>query len=166
MSLGKLVAGCPPVWPRRMVNLLFAAHHLAWTQHPTIWLCESAAILWLALRAVRSRWVRLGALLMLCGLMLNGLVIGANAGTMPVVGIPPTLHPASPMWRAATPATQLAFLADQERLDWFSIGDLVMILGGILIIAICGLRTLKARTYRAPNRSEMRCSTETVSESC
>jgi hypothetical protein len=127
------------------VNLLVAAHRLAWTLHPTIWLCESCAILWLVLRAVRSRWVRTGVLLMLCGLMLNGLVTGANAGTMPVVGIPPTLHPASPMWGAATTTTRLAFLADQARLGLFSIGDLVMIFGGVLIVAICMLRTLKTR---------------------
>jgi hypothetical protein len=58
---------------------------LAWTQHPAIWLCESCAILWLVVRAVRSPWVRAGVLLMLCGLMLNALVTEANAGRMPVV---------------------------------------------------------------------------------
>lgn len=130
---------------RWTVNLLSAAHHLAWTQHPTIWLCESCAILWLVLRVVRSRWVRVGVLQMLCGLMLNALVTEANAGTMPVVGMPPTLHPASPVWQAATSATRLAFLADQARLGLFSIGDLVLLSGGILIVAICLRRTLKLK---------------------
>jgi hypothetical protein len=125
------------------VNLLAAAHHLAWTQHPTIWLCESCAILWLVVRAVRSPWVRAGVLLMLCGLMLNALVTDANAGTMPVVGIPYTLHPASPMWRAATSNTRLPFLADQARLGLFSVGDLVMLFGGLLIVAICLCRTVR-----------------------
>ena len=127
------------------MNLLSAAHHLAWTQHPTIWLCESCAILWLVLRVVRSRWVRVGVLQMLCGLMLNALVTEANAGTMPVVGMPPTLHPAGPVWQAATSATRLAFLADQARLGLFSIGDLVLLSGGILIVAICLRRTLKLK---------------------
>ena len=127
------------------MNLLSAAHHLAWAQHPTIWLCESCAILWLVVRAVRSSWVRIGVLFMLSGLMLNALVTDANAGVMPVVGMPPTLHPASPMWHAATPKTQLAFLADQAQLGLFSIGDLVMIFGGILIVAICLRRTLALR---------------------
>lgn len=103
-------------------------------QHPAIWLCECCAILWLVLRAVRSPRARAGVMLVLCGLMLNGLVITANAGTMPVVGMPATLHPAGPMWEAATPDTRLAFLADQAQLGLFSIGDLVMLLGGILII--------------------------------
>jgi len=70
--------------------------------------------------------------------MLNGLVTTANAGTMPVVGMPSTLHPVSPMWRAATSTTRLPFLADQARLGMFSVGDLVMLFGGILIVvAIC-----------------------------
>ena len=96
------------------------------------------------LRAVRSPWVRAGVLLVLCGLMLNGLVTTANAGTMPVVGMPSTLHPVSPMWQAATSKTRLPFLADQARLGMFSVGDLVMLFGGILIVvAICLHRTLK-----------------------
>lgn len=125
------------------VNLLSAVHQLAWTQHPVIWLCESCAILWLMLRAVRSAWVRAGVLLVLCGLMLNGLVTTANAGAMPVVGMPSTMHPVSPMWRAATSKTRLPFLADQARLGLFSVGDLVMLFGGILIVAICLHRAVK-----------------------
>jgi hypothetical protein len=75
--------------------------------------------------------------------MLNGLVTTANAGTMPVVGMPSTMHPVSPMWRAATSKTRLPFLADQARLGLFSVGDLVMLFGGILIVAICLHRALK-----------------------
>jgi hypothetical protein len=134
------------------VNLLSAAHHLAWTQHPTIWLCESCAILWLVVRTVRSRWVRAGVLLMLCGLALNALVTEANAGAMPVVGMPSALHPAGPMWRAATSTTRLPFLADQARLGLFSVGDLVMLCGGILIVTICLYRTLKVEV---PNRKHL-----------
>jgi hypothetical protein len=125
------------------MNLLSAVHQLAWTQHPVIWLCESCAILWLAVRVVRSPWVRGGVLLMLCGLTLNALVTEANAGTMPVVGMPSTLHPASPMWRAATSKTRLLLLADQARLGLFSVGDLVLMFGGTLIVAVCLHRTLK-----------------------
>jgi hypothetical protein len=80
---------------------------------------------------------------MLCGLMLNAIVTEANAGTMPVVGMPSTLRPASPMWRAATSHTRLPFLADQARLGLFSVGDLLMLFGGILIVAICLRRALK-----------------------
>ena len=125
------------------MNLLSAVHQLAWTQHPAIWLCESCAILWLVGRAVRSPWVQAGVVLMLCGLMLNAMVTDANAGAMPVVGMPPTLRPASPMWKPATPTTRLAYLADQVRLGLFSVGDLVLMFGGTLILATCLHRTVK-----------------------
>src|SRR5258707_7398926 len=98
------------------MNLLSAVHQLAWTEHPGIWLCESCAILWLVVRAVRSPWIQVGVLLMLCGLMLNALVTDANAGAMPVVGMPSTLHPASPMWRAASTQAPVALPAEQTQL--------------------------------------------------
>lgn len=78
--------------------------------------------------------------------MLNALVTEANSGTMPVVGIPSTLHPASPVWQAATSNTRLPFLADQAGLGLFSIGDLVLISGGILILAICLQQNLKPKS--------------------
>jgi hypothetical protein len=127
------------------VNFLTAAHHLAWTQHPTIWLLESCAILWLVLRMVRSKWVRIGVLQMLCGLTLNALVTQANAGTMPVVGVPPTVRPAGPVWHIATANTRLSFLADQAVLGLFSIGDLVLLSGGMLVIAICLRRMFRQK---------------------
>jgi hypothetical protein len=129
------------------VNLLSAVHQLAWGQYPTIWLCESCAILWLVLRTVRSRWARTGVLLMLSGLALNALVTTANAGVMPVVGMPSTQHPMSPVWRAATESTRLPFLADQTRLGLFSIGDIVLLFGGVVIIAIFLQRRLTAKQH-------------------
>src|SRR5467141_1795578 len=81
------------------------AHQLAWTEHPAIWLCESCAILWLVLRVVRSPLVRTGVLLMLWGLGMNALVTDINAGSMPVVGMPPTVRPASSMWQGSTMQT-------------------------------------------------------------
>jgi len=108
-----------------------------------IWLCESCAVLWLVLRKVRSLWIQTGVLSMLCGLMLNALVTDANAGTMPVVGMPSTLHPMSSLWQAATSNTRLPFLADQARLGLFSVGDIGLIFGGIIVVAICLQRTLQ-----------------------
>lgn len=125
------------------MNLLSAAHYLAWSQHPTIWLCESCAILWLALRVVHSRWVEAGVLLMLCGLMLNTLVTQSNAGTMPVIGMPSAFHPASQLWSPATTQTQMPLLADQARLAWFSVGDLGVIFGGLIILTLCTCRRFK-----------------------
>ena len=66
---------------------------------------------------------------MLFGLMLNALVTAANAGMMPVVGMPSPLQPASPVWQAATSKTRLPFLADQAWLGLFSVGDLMLLSG-------------------------------------
>ena len=118
-------------------------------EHPAIWLCESCAILWLVLRVVRSPLVRTGVLLMLFGLGMNALVTDTNAGSMPVVGMPSTVRPTSPMWRGATLQTRLPLLADQARLGLFSIGDIALLFGGILIVAICLRRTLKGAAGRA-----------------
>jgi hypothetical protein len=85
---------------------------------------------------------------MLCGLMLNALVTDANAGHMPVVGMPAAVRPANSTWQAATASTQLAFLADQRKLGLFSLGDLVLLLGGFLIMGICVRRILKATITR------------------
>jgi hypothetical protein len=125
------------------VHFILAAHHLAWMEHPAIWLCESCAILWLVLRVVRSPLARTGVLLMLCGLGMNAVVTDVNAGSMPVVGMPSTVRPVSPMWQGATLHTRLPLLADQARLGLFSIGDIALLFGGILVVAICLRRTLE-----------------------
>jgi hypothetical protein len=125
------------------VHFVTMAHQLAWMEHPAIWLCECCAILWLVLRAVRSPVVRTGVLLMLCGLGMNALATDTNAGSMPVVGMPSTVRPASPMWQSATVQTRMPLLVDQARLGLFSIGDIALLGGGILIVAICLRRTLE-----------------------
>ena len=137
------------------MHFVTAAHQLAWMQYPAIWLCESCAILWLALRVVRSPLVRIGVLLMLCGLGMNALVTDTNAGSMPVVGMPPTLRPASPMWQGATLQTRLPLLADQARLGLFSIGDIALLFGGILIVALC-LRRMLERQGRTAHDALLR----------
>jgi hypothetical protein len=125
------------------VHFVTMAHQLAWMEHPAIWLCESCAVLWLVLRVVRSPLGRTGVLLMLCGLGMNALVTDSNAGSMPVVGMPATVRPASPMWQGATLQTRMPLLADQARLGLFSIGDIALLFGGILVVAIWFRRTLE-----------------------
>ena len=133
------------------MHFVTMAHQLAWMDHPVIWLCASCGILWLVLRVVRSPLVRTGVLLMLCGLGMNALVTDTNAGSMPVVGMPSTVVPASPMWQSATFQTRMPILADQARLGMFSIGDIALLGGGILIVAIC-LRRTRERTRQEVRR--------------
>jgi hypothetical protein len=105
------------------------------------------------LRVVRSPLVRTGVLLMLCGLGMNALVTDSNAGAMPVVGMPATVRPASPMWQGATLQTRMPLLADQAWLGLFSIGDITLLFGGILVVAICFRRTLERRRQEVPTGS-------------
>ncbi len=74
---------------------------------------------------------------------MNALVTDANAGSMPVVGMPSTVRPVSPMWQGATLYTRLPLLADQAGLGLFSIGDIALLFGGILIVGICLRPTIK-----------------------
>ena len=135
------------------MHFLTSAHQLAWMEHPAIWLCEACAILWLVLRVARSPLVRTGVLLMLSGLGMNAVVTDTNSGSMPVVGMPSTMHPASPMWQGASLQTRLPLLADQARLGLFSIGDIALLLGGILIVAICLWRRFSRGTDLPDRRS-------------
>ena len=43
---------------------------------------------------------------------MNALVTDTNAGSMPVIGMPHAVRPASPMWQGATLQTRLPLLAD------------------------------------------------------
>jgi hypothetical protein len=86
---------------------------------------------------------------MLCGLGMNALATDTNAGSMPVIGMPSTVRPASPMWHGATSQTRLPLLADQAQLGLFSIGDVALIGGGILIVGIC-LRRTQLRNQECP----------------
>ena len=134
------------------MQILAAAHHLAWAQYPALWICESCAILWLVPRFLRSRMVQGGVLLMLCGLTLNTLVMGMNGGHMPVVGMAPTLHPINSTWQAATSNTHWLFLADQAWLGMFSVGDIVLIGGGTLVLAICTRQIVLSRKPSVQSR--------------
>lgn len=89
---------------------------------------------------------------MVAGLLLNAVVTDANAGVMPVVGMPSGLRPASSMWEAAKPTTRLPFLADQASLGLFSVGDLMLLFGGIVIVGACLRRTFQLFALRALNR--------------
>ena len=89
---------------------------------------------------------------MVAGLLLNAVVTDANAGVMPVVGMPSGLRPASSMWEAAKPTTRLPFLADQASLGLFSVGDLMLLFGGIVVVSACLRRTFQLFSVRVLNR--------------
>jgi hypothetical protein len=90
---------------------------------------------------------------MVAGLLSNAVVTDANAGVMPVVGMPSGVQPVSSMWEAAKPTTRLPFLADQASLGLFSVGDLMLLFGGIVIVGVCLRRTLSLFAVRALART-------------
>lgn len=92
---------------------------------------------------------------MVAGLLLNAIVTDANAGVMPVVGMPSGLHPVSSMWEAAKPTTRLPYLADQASLGLFSVGDLMLLFGGIVIVGACLRRTFHLFALRTLDRTRV-----------
>jgi hypothetical protein len=67
------------------------------------------------------------------GVSCNAVVTLVNNGIMPVVGMPVTLKAAHPIWQVARSSNQMLMLADHSSLWYFSIGDLILQLGCIIL---------------------------------
>lgn len=94
-----------------------------WKEHPNVVMC---AAFWLSvIWVIRSmRLIRYGGgFTILLGVVLNAMVTEFNDGVMPVLGMP--LH----LWHAAQSGNHLLFLADRSSLQFFSIGDLALLMG-------------------------------------
>jgi Flp pilus assembly pilin Flp len=102
--------------------------------HPMEWFVIACAAVWFTRKAVMSCPAKWARLLSIFGLCLNASVTNANGGTMPVVGMPERFVVASTLWQRAGANTRLLFLADQHCLYYFSIGDLLLIVGGIVLV--------------------------------
>ena len=90
------------------------------------------AAFWLSvIRVIRStRLIRYGGgFAILLGVVLNALVTEFNDSVMPVNGMPLHFQTAAPIWHAAQSSNHLLFLADQSSLQFFSIGDLALLMG-------------------------------------
>lgn len=104
-----------------------------WMANPMTWFLLASAALWLTRTAVNSHIAKIARLLAIFGLCSNALVTELNGNAMPVVGMPEHFVAASTLWQRAHAGTKLVFLADQVALNFFSIGDLMLIGGGILL---------------------------------
>jgi hypothetical protein len=69
------------------------------------------------------------------GMLCNATVIIANGGTMPVAGLPASFRPWLPSWSPQTSVHHLLVLTDQSSLNYFSVGD-VLIISGVLLWAV------------------------------
>jgi len=122
---------------------------VAFMAFPSIWL---AAGLWLVAGAIVAGWAHLlrkqaipihGAVAVGIGAFSNGLVMVANGGVMPVIGMSPELD--SGAWRSADHGGHLLFLADRMTLGGASFGDLLIACGILFTLALPPLRALSRR---------------------
>ncbi len=116
-----------------MTALSFAAvKHFAVIEHPLLWFAAVMAVLCAVVRKFDTRHARIGVVFILLGVVLNLAVIRAN-GAMPVMGMG-SIQPINSTWQAGGPDTKFPFLADQAGLSFFSIGDIVLLVGGLLFL--------------------------------
>jgi hypothetical protein len=104
----------------------------------TFWI---TVLLWMVRRLIGRR-PNLVFALVLMGVLSNAVVTVANSGVMPA-NYPSSIVPASPIWQQTAEQHRLRYLSDQRRLDYFSVGDLCLLIG-------CGL-CLILRLRRLPH---------------
>lgn len=102
---------------------------LIWKAHPDVVVCAAfwLSVVWI----LHSKKVTSypAGIIVLLGVVLNAMVTELNGGVMPVVGMPMYFRTASPIWQAAQTSSHLLMLADNSSLDFFSSGDLALIIG-------------------------------------
>ena len=105
---------------------------LLWKHTASLIVCMAfwIAMLLYGVRPLIGRRPNLVLALVLIGVLSNPVATVANSGVMPA-NMPATLVPASPIWQPAANHS-LLWLSDQRHLDYFSIGDLWLLIG-------CGL---------------------------
>ena len=94
------------------------------------------------------------------GLLCNAVVTIANGGIMPVAGLPTSFRPWLPSWCPEIPVHHLLVLADQRSLDYFSVGD-VLIISGILLWGVGWLASFYKNLDAKPNLARGHCSSAT-----
>lgn len=123
------------------------SHCLAWNYYPVIWLLTCIAIIWLTRIAISGISGIIVRLLMLLGLGLNATVTFANGNVMPVVGMPQGFKAASALWIPASKSHHLLLLADQSSLLYYSVGDIILRVGA-LILLLCWLKKVLPHYYK------------------
>jgi hypothetical protein len=90
-----------------------------------------AVAVWTLCVAIEGAWP--GAALILLGTLCNSVVLCANGGYMPVESLDAAEEHGC--WRALTERTRLRWLCDRRRLLNYSLGDLIIFLGAIILVA-------------------------------
>jgi hypothetical protein len=107
---------------------------LAWKHTASLSMCW---LFWLTVLTIemRIRQFNYGVVLLIVGTASNALVTLLNDGVMPVVGMPATVQARFPIWHMAGAGNRMLILADQASLSYFSVGDLCMQAGCLVLLA-------------------------------
>lgn len=102
---------------------------LLWKHTASLVVCMAfwIAVLLYGVRPLIGRRSNLFLAFVLIGVLSNAVVTVANSGVMPA-NMPVTFVPASPIWQPAANHS-LLWLSDQRALNYFSIGDLCLLMG-------------------------------------
>jgi len=116
-----------------------------WRINPLTWIAEVVLLAYL-FRVIASKHsiFRTGYVMVILGLVMNAWVTTLNAVTMPVMGMPSTFRPAGPIWTAVASDSRLLFLADNVALNYYSLGDVVMRCG-LVVLTVCMFNSLRRK---------------------
>jgi hypothetical protein len=107
---------------------------LAWKHTASLSMCW---LFWLTVLTVeiRIRQPNYGVVFLIIGTASNALVTLLNNGVMPVVGMPASVQAMFPIWHMAGAGNQMLILADHASLWYFSVGDLCIQAGCLILLA-------------------------------
>jgi hypothetical protein len=107
---------------------------LAWKHTASLSMCW---LFWLTVLTIemKIKQFNYGVVLLIVGTASNALVTLLNDGVMPVVGMPATVQARFPIWHMAGAGNRMLLLADQSSLSYFSVGDLCMQAGCLVLLA-------------------------------
>ncbi|MGA2647274.1 MAG: DUF5317 family protein [Candidatus Sulfotelmatobacter sp.] len=107
---------------------------LAWKHTASLSMCW---LFWLTVLTVemRIRQLNYGIVFLIIGTASNALVTLLNNGVMPVVGMPASVQAMFPIWHTAGAGNRMLILADHASLWYFSVGDLCMQAGCLVLLA-------------------------------
>jgi hypothetical protein len=107
---------------------------LAWKHTASLSMCW---LFWLTVLTIemKIKQFNYGVVLLIVGTASNALVTLLNDGVMPVVGMPATVQARFPIWHMAGAGNRMLLLADQASLSYFSVGDLCMQAGCLVLLA-------------------------------
>jgi hypothetical protein len=133
--------------------IVVAIFWFVWRSAPGVFTCAGY---WLSIFSVleialRSRKMsEPEAIFLFSGVLSNAVVTVGNGGIMPVIGMPSSIVPAAGIWSASGAGSHWLILADNARLWFYSVGDILLFIG-IIMFSVRKLKLAYRRFYRVQN---------------